>query len=274
MTACRRVAASCLVLGALAGCSSKASTPAAAPAVSTTTPSTAVAGGAASVATADGGASTTTPVTAPSSSSTTAAGSTPKRPGYHPARPGTYTYDVDGKAHSTMGDFPMPPTSELRVETARGNEQTSTRDTGQGTMEQTVRYTALGVLLVSQKVSGVQGNIEFRPDQPALLVPASAMPGHTWAWSTRSTDGKIALESRFTLLRTETVQIGGRPGQTLVIKATTTTTGDASSTSETTAWWSPEHSIGARQDGTTTGSYGAIKFDSKSTERLRSVQPS
>lgn len=197
-----------------------------------------------------------------------AAASAPK-----PAVSGTYTYDVTGSARTAVGAMPIPPQTNLVVDAPNGSEQRSTRKSEQGSTEQVLRYGADGVKLVSQRAAAPQGSVEFRPAAPVVAYPAPTA-GRQWSWEMTSTDGKVKVRATFTAVRPEALTVGGVAVDTWVVQGHITTTGDISSTIDTTTWWSPRHSIAVREDASGRGTYSGVSFQSETSERLRSLQPS
>lgn len=228
----------------------------------------------ASTTTAGAGAATATTKKAGSGSSAAAPAAGPQpatSAGIKATAPGTYTYKVNGTM--TVGTpQKVDTTSDLRVEPLQGTDQKSTQTTQQGSSEQVLRYQADGVYLVQLKLSGAIAK-EFNLNPPGLAFPQPATAGKKWSWAATSTDGKTTVKSDFTVLRTESIVIGGESVQTIVLEATVVTDGDIKSTSTRTIWVSEAYRLIMRQDEKINGSYGGFAFSGDTSSVLQSTKP-
>lgn len=220
--------------------------------------------------TAGAGATTTSQ---PTPSGGTAGGGASAVTGPQTAEPGTYTYDVTGKARTTLGDRPLPPEASTVAGAPDGVSQSFRRDSEQGSTAQVLRFDADGVKLVRQTASGPTGSFELEPEEPALVVPYPATAGRTWTHDMKSKDGKTTVHSTSTVLRAEKVTVGGEAVDAVVIQTTTKTIGEFTVTADSTTWWSLKHSIAVRTDTKARGSYTGMEFETDTSERLRSLDP-
>ena len=225
---------------------------------------TTVAGAAGNTATTKKGAAGSSAAPAPGPQPATSAG-------IKATAPGTYTYKVTGTM--TVGTpQKVDTTSDLKVEPLQGTDQRSTQTTQQGSTEQVLRYQADGVYLVQLELSGAVAK-EFVLNPPGLAFPQPATAGKKWNWSATSTDSKTTVKSDFTVLRTESIVIGGESVQTVVVEANVVTDGDVKSTSKRTMWVSEAHRLIVRQDEKVNGTYSGFAFSGDTSSVLQSTKP-
>jgi hypothetical protein len=179
--------------------------------------------------------------------------------------PGKYTYKVTG----TQGAQKVDYTSTATIDPPNGADQHSSQTTLQGPMDQTLRHQPDGVYLVLLRQSTSFVNKEFRFDPPALTLPLPPTAGKAWSWKATSTDGKTTVDSAFTIVRTETIKVGGESVDAVVLEAKVTTSGDVNSTSTQTVWVSEPLRLILRADAKGRSTLG--EFDTSS--RLQSTKP-
>jgi hypothetical protein len=270
-------------LALLAACSSGSSTPpqslkaTSAPAASATPTAT--------HGVAPGAKQTTVATTAATSAATTSAVATSAAPlsTRAPGKPaaskataaGDYTYTSSGKV--TFGATPQDAagTQTLTVSPLRGDVQHSrlhSDDTGDTEQDVVVRDS--GSYGASLKLTSPAFTKEFRPATPLLLVPDPAVVGRSWSWSATSTDGATHARATNTLLRTETLTIGGTRVATVVLQTHLVLSGDLSYDAQLTVWWAPAYRLPVKSHTVGKGSYGGIPFKTDITAVMSSVKPS
>ncbi len=190
-----------------------------------------------------------------------------------PARPGTYTYDVEGEVRAGTFRQAHPPEGTLEVHTPEEGEQRSIARTGDQETEQVLRYGDDGVHLTYQRTSGPQGQVEFRPEQPVLVFPGTPAAGQAWEWTMRSTDGATTVHARMQLLREEAVEVAGTSVPTWVLQLDLTLSGQVDATSTSTAWVSVEHRLTVQEESEMEGRFGAFTFEAEQRRTIRSLTP-
>lgn len=191
--------------------------------------------------------------------------------------PGDYTYDQTGEIRAGPTTQPADPVAVDRYFPPEGADQRNTSvEDGEEMGETVYRHLPEGVFLVRTVRKTPDGRtIEFRPDPPVVVAPAGLAPGDSWSWTMTSTDGSFTLEQTTTVLRTETVDVGGTGVQTVVLDTDVTLTSDElTMRADTTQWVSPAHSLEVRSESHVEGTFGAIPFTGDVTRTLRSLQPS
>lgn len=191
-----------------------------------------------------------------------------------PLAPGTYVYAVSGTAKAGASTFQLPPESKLVVDPPAGDDQRLSRQSDQGSQEQTLHYKPDGTYLLRQSIASPQGNKEFLPDPPVSSFPHPLNAERKWSWEMRSTDSKTTVKADFAVVRTEAVVIGGETVNTVVISSVIVTSGDVASTIRSTVWYSPGHRLTVKTEGNAKGTYNGLAFESNFTETLTSTRPS
>ncbi len=159
-----------------------------------------------------------------------------------PAAPGTYRYSTSGAiTGSISATFPAVTTNV--VDPPAGVRQRSTRDlrdpSGNGsTAEYTFEYRADGVYLASLRFvvtfGGVPYPLDLTPPAPLLFLATGAAPGASRTLAIPLGTGGSATVV-VDVLGTETVSVGGRGIDTLVVRsAATLPPGDVSGTQSLT----------------------------------------
>lgn len=248
------------------------STTAAAAADASTTSTTK--GGGSGASESDGTADSTT--TTAAATVTTSGGSSSSGsddPGVVAPATGRYTYRVSGSSKFGATEQDVPPTATLTVADLSGDDQRHTT-TAEGSESQSVyRFGDDAVLLVSIKTSQSGVTKEFRPQPPVVFTPVPLEVGDTWEWTIKSTDGKTTVHQRSKAVRTERRTVGGTSIDTIVVSTTVTLSGDVNATTQQTTWASQTHGLAVRIEQSTSGTFGALAFSSKSTSELASLRP-
>jgi hypothetical protein len=194
-------------------------------------------------------------------------------------KPGSYTYDLKGKAAGPDGrSQDVSGSSTLTVEAAVGNKQRSSMSSDQGKTEQDLVHSS-GTKIARLKVTSPLMNIEFRPASPVLAVPQPAPVGRTWSWTMKSTDGKTKADFRGKILGTETVTIGGVRVDTVVFESTLTLSGNINGapytyTQKSRSNYDAKRLLRVKERSQLTVTYsGAPAGSGDTTSTLRSVNP-
>lgn len=250
----------------------------------TPTPSATAATGSAPTTTstsAPGGPATSSPAAAGSAGAVTTSAAplstrAPGRPAASKATAaGQYTYTSSGSV--TVGATPQDAagTQTLTISALKGGVQHSrlhSDDTGDTEQDVVVRDT--GSYGASLKLTSPAFSKEFRPATAVLLAPDPAVVGRSWSWSATSTDGATHVSTSNTLVRTETLTIGGTQVSTVVLQTHLVLTGDVRYDAQLTVWWAPAYRLPVKTHTVGKGSYGGIPFKTDVTAVMKSVEPS
>lgn len=192
-----------------------------------------------------------------------------------PTKPGSYTYDVKGKASASNGQSEdINGTATLKVAAPAGSTQRSTLSSEQNSTEQDLVFTSGGILLARLKVNSQMGAIEFRPAKPVLAMPSPPTTGRTWSWSMTSTDGKTKADYSGRITGTERVTIGGVAVDTVVVESTLKLSGDGYTlTQESRANHDPSRSLRVKEKSRSVATFGVYGGTADTTNQLRSLTP-
>lgn len=255
---------------AVAQPSQQASSAAAAPSAGAraTTAPTSAAPRAQSTAAATRGTSSQAPVAQPL---TTQA---PGRTAASDATPaGTYTYDVSGTVTYGTTKRDASGSATFVVTPVRNGYQTSTLQADSADTEQTVLVRDTGSYLASLHLTTPAFDKEFRPSPAGLLLPEPAKVGSTWAWQATSTDGASTVKTSHKVVRTETITIGGKAVQTVVLQSRIAISGDVTYTADVTTWVVPSLRLPVKDHTVGRGTFGAFQVTSDTTSLMRSTVP-
>lgn len=228
------------------------------------------------------GSTTSAPVsttTSASSKATTTTAAPPAAvrslpsPGLTFTAPGTYRYSTTGRFTSALGTQDRSGQATLTVNPPAGTDQRSILQGVGRTEEQLLRSEGGNALVVSLRITDQGIDKEVRPTPPALALPGDAIPGRSWSWESKSTDGLTTVASAFRVLRFEDITVGAERVPTLVVEVAVMLSGDVTSTSKQTLWISRAHRLIVRQDDATEGRFGLFTFSTASTDTLLSLTP-
>ncbi|MGH2811420.1 MAG: hypothetical protein ACRDI1_01740 [Actinomycetota bacterium] len=211
-----------------------------------------------------------------------------------PTAPGKYLYNESGKSTINCGtpqeQKPPSPTT-LVVDTPGGNRQQSIRDrrrdNGQGIRTTSVfefRDDGIYLAFLRQEQSTPVGSdsSEFEPNPPVLVLPKSPTPGHQWAFTLNSNDGRVKVDVYNTIEAVDDpVKIAdGSTVPATRIKSTRHVTGQSNLgtvdiTENATTWVSLQHRLIVRDVSDAEGRIGVSCTTSSHIEQLiRSTSPS
>lgn len=188
--------------------------------------------------------------------------------------PGQYAYRSSGTV--TVGATPQSAdgTQTLTVSALKDGVQHSTlHSDDSGDTEEDVVVRDTGSYAASLKLTSPAFTKEFRPATPVLLVPDPAAVGRTWSWALTSTDGKTRASATNSLVRTETLTIGGKKVPTVVLQTHLVLSGDVSYDAQLTTWWAPDYRLPVKTHTVGKGSYGGFPFQTDITAVMTSVTP-
>jgi hypothetical protein len=231
-------------------------------------------------------APTAAPTTAAATSGATAATTTqapvaqplttqaPGKPAASKATPaGTYTYDTSGSVTYNGAPSDVDGSATFTVSALRDGVQTSTLHADSGDTEQTVLVRDAGSYLAALHLTTPAFDKEFRPSPAALLLPDPATVGATWSWSATSTDGKSTVKTQHKVVRTETLTLGGKAVQTVVLQSVIAISGDVTYTADVTTWVVPSLRLPVKDHTRGKGTFGAFQVTSDTTSVMRSTVP-
>ena len=188
--------------------------------------------------------------------------------------PGVYTYGNTGTftAFGTAKD--ASGTSTLTVDPAVGDAQHSVLKGERDQTIQDVSVRSAGSFLNRLQLTNAAFDKTFAPSPAALLLPEPANPGTAWTWKATSTDGSTTVTVKNTVLRTETLTIGGEQVLTTVIRSVLALRG-ASLTYDGTqdTWFAPAKRLPVKQHNTGNGNSGGVVFSFDTTNTVRSIRP-
>ena len=188
---------------------------------------------------------------------------------------GTYTYDTSGTVTVLGGSKDASGMSTLTVDAPAAGSQHSVLSDGQGKTTQDVLSRSGGSYLSRLQITNAAFDKTFAPSPEALLLPEPAKPGATWTWTATSTDGKTTVTAKNTVLRTETLTIGGQPVATTVIRTVLALRGaDLTYDGTQDTWFAPAEHLAVKQHNTGNGNSSGLAFSSDTTSTAQSTHPS
>lgn len=241
------------------------------PAASSAAPrATAGAGGASAGATSGATAGTTSqaPVAQP------LATQAPGKPAASKATPaGSYTYDTSGTITYGAIQQDASGSSTLQVTAVKDGVQTSTLHADRADTDQTVLVRDAGSYLAELHLATPLFDKTFRPSPAGLLLPDPATVGKAWSWSATSTDGTSTVKTQHKVVRTETLTIGGKSVQTVVLQSVIAISGDVTYTADVTTWVVPTLRLPVKDHTVGNGTFNGTKVTSDTTSVMRSTVP-
>lgn len=241
-------------------------------------PTTPAAAGAGAATQSPGGTATSRP--AASATTSQAPGAQPlatKAPGSPAASEatpaGTYTYDVSGTVAYGTTRRDASGSAVLTITAVKDGVQTSRLEADGGDTDQTVLVRDAGSYLASLHLTTSAFDKEFRPSPAALLLPDPAKVGTRWSWSATSTDGASTVRTSHEVIRTETITVGGKAVQTVVVQSRVVISGDVSYTSDVTTWVVPSLRLPVKDHTVGKGTFGGLQVTSDTTSLMRSTSP-
>lgn len=266
---------------ALTGCSGKKAEPKAAgsPSPSLQTPSSPTPGATSSSPGKSSGGSASTP--APGGQTTT--GPAPGAKPFVPRPAGVYSYATSGQTQLTGAikrTYGMPPTTTLTVDPGSGGAQRSVRDfrdeDGNGRVtEMRIRSAANGFYLEylrnTTKIAGVTDVRTFQPNPPPLILRAGAPNGDHLTFTIEGSG--VTAMSEVDVLRRETITIGGKSLQAIVIRIHTTFSGDVEGEETATNWLRPSDGLLLRDQSNATVDAGFTTVKTNYLATLKNLTP-
>ena len=190
-------------------------------------------------------------------------------------QPGTYTFDTTGTVTALGSARDAAGVSTLAVDPAIGQTQHSVLSDSHGKTIQDVVVRPDGSYLSRLEISNAGFDKTFAPSPAVLLLPAPTTPGSTWSWTALSTDGKTQLTSKNTVLRTETLTIGGEKISTSVIRTELTLRGaDVTYDGTQDTWFALGQRLPVKLHSTGNGNARGVAFSTDTTSTARSSHPS
>jgi hypothetical protein len=173
---------------------------------------------------------------------------------------GTTTRDTTGSATLEVG--PVRDGAQTTLLRGEGSET-----------EQTVLVRDAGSYLARLHLTTPAFDKEFRPSPAGLLLPDPARVGTRWSWQATSTDGASTVRTSHEVVRTETLRIGGRAVDTVVLRSRIVISGDVTYTADVTTWVSPSLRLPVKDRTVGKGSFGGLQVTSDTTSVVRSTVP-
>jgi len=163
----------------------------------------------------------------------------------------------------------------LVVSAVRNGRQSSTVRNAQGETTQELLVRDAGSYLADLKIKA-QGlpDKEFAFATAVLLLPDPARVGSSWSWGGRSTDGKTTVAASNKVVRTETLTIGGKAVQTVVLQTHLVLSGDIDYTADVTTWVAPSLRLPVKDHTVGKGTAFGVPFSFDVTDVMRSTTPS
>jgi len=186
---------------------------------------------------------------------------------------GTYTYDASGTVTYGTTRRDASGSATLVVTPVRNGYQTSTLQADSADTEQTVLVRDQGSYLASLHLTTPAFEKEFRPSPAGLLLPDPARVGTSWAWQATSTDGASTVKTSHRVVRTETITVGGKAVETVVLQSKIVISGDVSYTADVTTWVVPSLRLPVKDHTIGKGTFGALQVTSDTTSLMRSTVP-
>lgn len=223
--------------------------------------------------TGTGGATGTDPGSTTGGTTTTAPQGAGKPAPAKATAPGTYAYDSKGTV--TVGTpRQVEGTQTLVVDRPSGATQHTVQSSDQGRQEQDVLVRDGGTYLTRLTLTNPAFDKTFAPDPAVLLVPDPATVGRAWTWSARSTDGKTTVTARNSVVRTETLTIGGQRVPTSVVRTLLQIRGDVVFDGTTDTWYSEALRLPVKDRSQGEGTVSGVAFTFDVTSTMRSTRPS
>lgn len=205
----------------------------------------------------------------PSPSTTTAAGLTPQASTTTQNRvaipsAGDWRYDVEGTRKIGAAGSTQPFAEDVVTKVARtgGTEAAEVRlstDSGQGSQEETRRYTpdVVELLSIKQSSGGMGFGGTFSTPQPLIRWPIRI--GDTWTtdWTTGGVSGRTTSK----VLGVRSITAAGRSHRCFDVRSDSTFTGDAQGEQHQTTCWIVELGMSADTNSEYRGTYNGVAFD-------------
>lgn len=191
------------------------------------------------------------------------------------AKPGSYTYVVNGTTKSSFGNKNINENATLTVDPPSGHQQHQALKGTDVAQAQTVLAQAGGYYLVDITISAQGFSEEFHANPPVLYAPVAPKPGQQWSWQLTSDDGKYTVHTTSTYVGSQTVSTtGGQAAQTLLVHSVATVTGNGiNATSTQDDWLSPTYALIVKEHAVMHGTGFGQTFDSDMTRTLVSTRP-
>lgn len=187
--------------------------------------------------------------------------------------PGDYVYDTSGTFSVGGAPQPVDGSATLTVDPAVDGTQHSVLDGEQGRTEQDVLLREKGTYLARLQITNAGFDKSFELDPAEVLVPAPATVGAAWSWAATSTDGKTRATQNSTVVRSETITIGGTQVATQVIRTTLRLSGDISYTGEITTHYAESLRLPVKERTKGSGTVQGFAFSMDVTSTARSTRP-
>ena len=276
----------CAMVVALAACSSKKETPGA---QGTSSPTSSVGTGSVPPGASPGASVPATRAATPGGGTQATPGSggaVKPPPGSKPfvARPaGTYSFATSGQTKISGAvdrTYNLPPRTTLAVRAASGSVQRAVRDmrdrNGNGSMTETrVRAASDGLHLEylknTSKFAGVTDVREFTPNPAPLILRTGAPNGDRLSFTLEGSDVRVA--TTVDVLRRESISIGGRSIQAIVIRIVSQFSGDVNGTSDATNWLRPTDGLLLREVSRSDVRAGFTRVQTNYTAKLETLTP-
>jgi hypothetical protein len=169
--------------------------------------------------------------------------------------PGVYAYRASGRERGGVGPLAisrdLPAVARMVVTPAPGGWEAELSYSRQHVEATRYSRSPSGEIRATWRRTEVTFAGFGRDDRrdvepPSLVLPADPAPGDAWSETYRT--GDITVRARTRIERAETVRVGGRPIDTLVLRVESTTDGPHPGTRAETLWWAPAVGLPVRWD--------------------------